>query len=292
MAVIVDSILEEMLDRSWQVRRSFFPDWIEFAIPNRTMAVTVTGNECQLCCAHCGGRYLERMTPLKAALKSDPGKVKSYLISGGCDRQGRVPLLEHQSELKDLASRGSLNLHAGLVGREEAKSLGKLASVVSFDLIGDDETIDGVYGLPFKVKDYLRSYRYLQRYTRVVPHICIGLNAGQIKGEYEALRFLQSEAVEAISLIIFRPTAGTAFSAASPPPPEEVARLMVTARLMFPRVPLYLGCMRPGGCYRETVDLMAIRAGFNKIVLPAPAARLKAAELGLAITFSEECCSL
>jgi lipoyl synthase len=284
--------LKQLLARSWQVRRAFFPDRIEFVAPSRTCAISVTGDNCDLACGHCGGKYLKQMATLEEALSIGESGPVSFLISGGCSTQGRVPLCENLAAIKELSNRGRLNLHTGLVGREEAELLGELATVVSFDLPGNDATIAAVYGLPFTAAQYLQAYRDLLTYTRVVPHICIGLHGGLIGGEYQLLKNLQGEAVEAISFIVFRPTAGTAFEKASPPPLSDTARLMASARLMFPRVPLYLGCMRPGGRYREELDLLAIQAGVNKIVLPSPAARQKAADLGLEIIMSEECCSL
>jgi lipoyl synthase len=284
--------LKQLLARSWKVRRAFFPDRIEFVNPSRTCAVSVTGDSCDLACGHCGGKYLKQMTTLEAALTAKENGQLSYLVSGGCTTQGRVPLSENLAAIKELSGRGRLNLHTGLIGREEAKLLAQLANVVSFDLPGDDATITAVYGLPFRVAQYFQAYRDLLTYTRVIPHICIGLHGGLIGGEYQLLKNLQGEAVEAISFIVFRPTTGTAFEKAAPPPLSDTARLLATARLMFPRVPLYLGCMRPGGRYREELDLLALRAGVNKIVLPAPAARQKAADLGLEIIMSEECCSL
>lgn len=284
--------LDSLLNEAWRSRRLFFGDRVVFAAPNRTIAVSVTGNSCALNCAHCGGAYLRSMVSLDRVLGSKKGREKSYLVSGGCDRRGRVPLVEKWAQLKELSGRGALNLHTGLVGEEEAKRLAEIAAVVSFDFIADDCTIRDVYGLPVTARDYLSAYRSLQLYTRVVPHICIGLNGGRVSGEYRALEMLRAEAVEAISLIVFRPTAGTAFSSCSPPEPEEVARFIALARLAFPRIPLYLGCMRPGGRYREKLDSLALQAGVNRVVLPAPAARRRAAELGLAVSISGECCSL
>jgi uncharacterized radical SAM superfamily protein len=284
--------LEQLLERSWQVRRAFFPDRIEFATPSRTCAVSVTGSSCELACSHCGGKYLKQMVTLEEALSAGKSGQASYLVSGGCNTQGRVPLRENLAAINELSGQGRLNLHTGLVGREDAELLGQLATVVSFDLPGDDATIAAVYRLPFTAAQYLDAYRNLLTSARVVPHICIGLNGGSIGSEYQLLKNLQGEAVEAISFIVFRPTAGTAYEKAAPPLLSDTARLLATARLMFPRVPLYLGCMRPGGRYREELDLLALRAGVNKIVLPTPAARQKAAELGLEIIMSEECCSL
>jgi len=288
----VEQEVNKLLDKAWETRRLFFPDQVKFSAPNRTLSVSVTGSKCSLKCGHCNGIYLQNMVSLEKALGSKRGRERSYLVSGGSDLQGKVPLLEKWIELKELATRGLLNLHTGLVTEEEARQLSEIARVVSFDFLGDNETIKNVYGLSVTVDDYLASYRYLQKYTSVIPHICIGLYAGTIKGEYNALDLLKEEAVEAISMIIFRPTEGTAYSACEAPPAEEVARFIATARLMFPRTPIYLGCMRPGGRYRDAVDSLALRAGVNKIVLPAPAARRKAEELGLEISISEECCSL
>lgn len=274
------------------MRQHFFPDRVQFLAPNRTLSVSVTGSDCWLQCAHCAGTYLKDMIPLERVLGSKRGRERSYLVSGGCNKLGKVPLLDRWVELEELSSRGPLNIHPGLVNEEEAAQLGELARVVSFDFVVDSETIVDVYGLALTVNDYLKSYRCLQKYASVIPHLCIGLHRGEIRGEYEALAVLREEAVEAISFIVFRPTAGTQFARCSPPPPEEVARLIATARLMFPRTPLYLGCMRPGGQYRESVDQLALKAGVNKIVLPAPSARQAAAELNLDIDISDECCSL
>jgi len=289
----IDDQLDNILSRAWQVRQENFPGSVEFVSPTKTLTISVTGDNCELNCAHCNGVYLRNMAALNEVLESGDDDKTSYLVSGGSDRWGKVPLFECLDELKKLAARGALNLHTGLVSKiEEAACLGDLATVVSFDFVGDNETIAEVYGLLFTVDDYLNSYRLLKEYTRVIPHLCIGLSGGKIKGEYKALELLSKESVEAISMIVFRPTAKTGFSDCTPPPPEEVAHLMATARVMFPQTPLYLGCMRPGGRYREVIDTYALKAGFNKIVLPTPAARRQAGFLGLSVTYSGECCSI
>ncbi|MDW7738978.1 MAG: radical SAM protein [Bacillota bacterium] len=284
--------LDKILEQAWNVRQAFFPDLIEFTIPGKTLAVSVTGSRCALNCAHCGGQYLKKMVPLEEIMGKKYNNESSYLVSGGSDKNGKVPLFDKWDQLEKLADRGSLNLHTGLVNEAEAKKLSKIARVISFDFVGDNETIAKVYGLSATVDDYLSSYRHLLKYNSVIPHICVGLDSGRINSEYRALELLRNEAVEAICMIIFRPTEGTEFSAAEPPSPEEVARFIATARLMFPRTPLYLGCMRPGGSYREKVDQYAVKAGVNKIVLPGPETRRLAVNLGLSIKVSEECCSL
>lgn len=286
--------VKDLLKKAWQVRRTFFPDQVEFVLPNRTLPVTVTGDQCELRCAHCNGSYLQQMTPLEQVLQvGQSSKAEtSYLVSGGCTSLGRVPLSERIVDLKELARRGPLNLHTGLVGEDDARLLAQVATVVSFDFVGDDRVINKVYHTRATVQDYLKAYRALNRYITVVPHICIGLDQGRIESEYKTLQILKKEAVEALSLIVFRPTRNTAFAEFSSPEPTDVAAFIAAARLHFPRTPLYLGCMRPGGRYREELDPLALEAGVNKIVIPAPAARRRATALGLTISKSGECCSL
>ena len=280
------------MPRAWQVRQTYFAPQIEFVDPRRTLAVSSTGADCSLSCAHCGGRYLKGMQTLSSVVGQRHPKIKSFLVSGGCDLKGTVPLLPKMNEIKALASYGALNLHTGLVTEEEAAALGEVADVVSFDLLLDGESINDVYGLKTSPRDFMESYRCLRKYTRVVPHLCLGLNRGVIRGEHKTLQFLQEEGADAITFIVFLPTPGTAFAGCNPPPVAEVGDFLATARIMFPPLPLSLGCMRPGGKYRTTLDCIAIKAGINKIVQPAPSARLIAGELGLEIVKGEECCSL
>ncbi len=281
-----------MLEEAWQIRRAHFPPEIEFTYPRLTLAVRSTSIECPLNCAHCGGHYLKGMVSLNKATMQKGNRYKSFLVSGACNPQGRVPHREKWPQVCDLAGQGDLNIHSGLVGEEEARQLGQAAKTVSFDFVADAQTINQIYGLHATPEDYLQSYRLLRRYSRVVPHICIGLLGGKIQGEYRALELLREEGAEAISFIVFRPTLGTALQRSSPPPLEDVARVLAAARISFPQTPIYLGCLRPGGSYRDKLDCLALQAGVNKIVQPAPAARRLAQTLGLTVNRGEECCSL
>jgi lipoyl synthase len=289
---MAEKALGDLLTRAFAARQANFPPLVEFIYPRRTLPVRSTGGDCPLNCAHCSGRYLKGMLPLTEALKRREGPETSYLVSGGSDLEGRVPHLERLAEIRELSQKGPLNLHTGLVGEEEARTLAEIARVVSFDFVVDEGTIQNVYGLEAKGDDYIRSYRWLRRFTRVVPHICIGLDGGCIKGEYRALEALREEGAEAISFIVFIPTPGTPLEGCLPPPVTEAARILAAARLMFPATPLFLGCMRPGGGYRRNLDSLALRGGINKIVHPAPPAGQMALELGLIIRHGEECCSL
>lgn len=286
-------MLHELLSSAWEARVRSFGHDITFAYPARTAAVSLTGTECGLNCAHCGGHYLDNMISLEEARAWVlQGRAKSLLISGGCSPAGVVPFGTHARQLEELAKTCRLNLHVGLVSEEEAASAGKMAGAVSFDFVGNDETIREVYGLDKTVADYVRSYEALCRHARVVPHICIGLRGGAISGERRALGILKQLGAPALVFLVLIPTPGTRFAGVEPPAPAAVAEILAEARLDFPETPIQLGCMRPGGRYRRTLDLLAVRAGVNTIVNPAPQARRLARYLGLVARRGEECCVL
>jgi len=164
--------------------------------------------------------------------------------------------------------------------------------VVSFDFVGDDETIRQVYGLSRRVDDYVACYRRLRATVPVVPHITIGLHGGELRGERRALALLREVGADALVFLVFIPTPGTRFADRRPPPVDQVIGLLAEARCLFPAIPLALGCMRPGGIYRSQLDPLAVRAGINRIVNPAPAAVAMAAALGLLALRGQECCAL
>lgn len=284
---------QKLIQRAWETRIGHFPMAIEFDYPAATEVVTLTGKNCALDCAHCGGHYLKGMKTVDE-LAGCPGHqgAKSCLISGGCDCSGKVPFLGQIPAIKKLKEGKRLNFHVGLINEGEAEKLQELADAVSFDFVADDETIGEVFGLGRKGEDYLRTYRILRQRVKVLPHICIGLKGGELAGEYRALDLLAQEGVDGLVFIVFIPTEGTRYAHKSPPPLEEVVKLLAQARLRFPDRPILLGCMRPKGRYRQALDLAAVRCGVNKVVVPTKAAVELAEQLGLKISLGEECCVL
>jgi len=279
--------LESKLARAWAVRRANFPDEITWSYPLDTAVLSLTGRECGLSCAHCGGHYLKGMRPIWEA---EPDGAPSCLISGGCDPDGQVPVLAHLDQVRAWRQGRRLNWHVGLISEAEMAAIAPLADVVSFDFVGDDETIREVYGLDQTVQDYVETYRLIRRYARTLPHITIGLRGGALGHERPALELLQELGADGLVFLVLIPTPGTRYADRLPPPPEAAADLLAEARLRFPAIPIYLGCMRPRGSYRDKLDPLAVRAGVNVMVSPARRARKQAAELGLAVREMRECC--
>jgi len=275
------------LVRAWATRRAHFPDEITWSYPLDTAVLSLTGRQCALDCAHCGGHYLAAMRPI---WEVEPDASSSCLISGGCDPTGRVPVLAHLDRVRTWRPGRRMNWHVGFISEAEMAAIAPLVDVVSFDFVGDDITIHQVYGLDRSVEDYVVTYRLLRRYARTLPHVTIGLRGGELGHELPAFERLQECGADGLVLLVFIPTPGTRYADRHPPAPEAVADLLAEARLRFPDIPLYLGCMRPQGPYRDRLDPLAVQAGVNAIVSPSRPARQLAADLGLAAYSIRECC--
>jgi len=286
--------VDELLKLAWATRIAHHDSTLIAAVPKRTLPVSVTGAGCELACLHCQGHYLRAMSDKDTAMaKYQERGFTSCLVSGGCDQEGKVPLDSHLDFLHEMKKAGArLNLHVGLADSALPGKLVGLADSISLDFVGDDETVREVYGLDRAADDYLATYHKFAKSLPVFPHVCIGLLGGTIKGEYRALEQLAELEVPTVVFLVLVPTRGTAYEHVAPPKLVDVARVLATARLMMPRASLYLGCMRPGGAYRQELDQLAVRAGVQKIVQPSHFAVALAAQLGLHVHRQEECCVL
>ncbi len=294
----IDSMpLEEILKISWQLRKESRPPVFEAVYPSGTVPISVTGSACFLQCPHCGGRYLEHMVPV-GALDSvlERNDVKSILLSGGCTQHGQVPLVENIDYVKGRISKSGknirINAHPGVADEKGAARIGELATVISYDFVLDDVTIEECFGFGLSGKDYVNALRNLRKgNAKVVPHILAGLYKGTIRGEYEAVEFLSNEGVKEIIVIVFIPTPGTRWEHLAPPDIDGVLSFLAWIRINNPEMKITLGCMRPHGAYREKLDLRAVEAGVDGIVLPHRRAIIEAVEKGLEILRKEECCA-
>jgi len=159
------------------------------------------------------------------------------------------------------------------------------------DVIGGAETIKNVYHLDAKPADFEDSMMYLKKFgVRIAPHIVIGLNYGKISGEFHALGMLQKVKPEAIVFVGLMPFKNTPMFSIAPPKAEDIAKFISTARLMFPKTPLILGCARNRKDKAE-LDRLAVKAGINAIAHPSKTAIEEAEKMGLKINFEPACCA-
>jgi len=264
-------------------------------------SISITGSSCALKCKHCNGKVLDTMVQalspeelfgVCAELKKD-GAV-GCLISGGCLPDGSIPIDRFVDAIAKIKKLGlTVIIHTGVIDYSTAKRL-KDAGVDAalLDIIGSDETIREVYRLDVNVEDYDRSLRALHESgIPFVPHVLVGLHYGELKGELQALKMISRYSPSAVIIIAFMPIRGTPMEKVIPPEPEDIARILVSARLLMPETPLALGCMRPKGKHRIKTDLIAVRAGVNGIAFPVEEAIQLAESMNLETSFSPLCCS-
>lgn len=294
MPKIFSAETQELMERGWQVRRQNFPDEILFDYPIQTESISLTGASCSLDCAHCGGHYLEGMTPIEDIKSKNPDELafSSALVSGGCTPNGNVPFMPHVDTLHELKKKKRLNFHVGLLDDEEIAVVKDLADAVSFDFVAHDETIREVYGLQRTKEDYKQAYRKLREVVFVMPHVTLGLKGGEWAGEEAALDALEELGLDGLTFIVFIPTSGTRYADRQPLDVEEVVQFLAKARLRFPTIPIAMGCMRPIGRYRQILDEACVAMGLNRIVMPTPGARELVDKRGLKVIRGEECCAL
>jgi hypothetical protein len=235
----------------------------------------------------------KKLFELCAKLKHDG--ALGCLISGGCLPNGSVPLRRFVDAIEKIKRELGLTVfvHTGIIDFETANEL-KKAGVDSalIDIIGLDETIKEIYNLNVTIENYENSLKALHEAGMIfVPHVIVGLHYGKLKGELKALEIISKYKPSALVIIAFMPIHGTKMATVEPPKPEDIAKVMTIARLMFPRTPLVLGCMRPKGKHRVKTDILAIKAGANAIAFPAEEAVKFAEEQGCKTAFSSFCCS-
>ena len=273
-----------------------------YSSPKDFPTISVTGKGCALKCKHCGGKVLETMYPavtpeklFESCLQLKQDGALGCLISGGCQPDGSVPLGEFVDAIDKVKRESGLSIfvHTGIIDSETAERL-KMAGVDAalIDIIGSDETIGEIYNLNVKVENYQNSLKALHDVgIAFVPHVIVGLHHGKLEGELKALEIISRTKPSALVIIAFMPIHGTEMATVKPPKPADIAKVILTARLTFPRMPLVLGCMRPKGKHRIETDILAIKAGVDAIAFPSEESIRFAKNQGFEIVFSSLCCS-
>jgi len=272
----------------------------------RFPSLSLSGTACSLHCKHCNRVYLRDMIDVSSPEKllSTCKKLKErgavgVLLSGGCKKNGEMinlrgflPAIKRVKEETDLI----IKLHTGIVDRELAEGIaGAEVDIASVEVVGSDRAIRYVFGLNLKVDDYRRTLENLRDagVKHIVPHVCIGLNAGRIDGEYSAIDIIKDTVKPSVFvLIVLKPTKGTEFERAKIPDPEDVYRIVRYAKESFPDVDISLGCMRPRTKGRIEIERKALMAGATRMEIPSKETLKLAESMGYRIKRIDACCAL
>ena len=315
---LIETPLRELQSEAFRLRKAHFGNELTFSIPgtvsyhddtlplqkDRFAAISVTGGHCDLRCAHCKGKLLESMIPA-----TDPETfseavdhlrlkgAQGMLVSGGADHNGEVPLEKFIPSIRALKEKDPqfrVIVHTGLLQTGMARKLREAAvDQILLDVIGDDDTIHEVYHLNKRVEDYEETLWMLKAMGhRLAPHIIIGHHFGEIRGEWRALEMVTRVGVETIVLVILKNLQPDKKTHIKVPRPEETSRISAIARILNPRLPIRLGCIRPAHPWKAAMEKGAIDSGINTLAYPLQGTIDYAKEIGLDGKFIEMCCSL
>jgi uncharacterized radical SAM superfamily protein len=310
--------LNELQSEAFRIRKARFGNELTFSIPgtvsyqdhrlscrtNRFAAISVTGSRCDLRCGHCQGKLLESMIPvekpeifIQVADQLRSGGAHGILVSGGANQNGEVPLEEFIPSIRKIKEKDpkfKVIVHTGLIRKEVAKEL-KEAEVdqILIDIIGDDDTIREVYHLNKRVEDYEKTLWMLKEMGhRIAPHLIIGHHFGEIRGEWRALEMVTLVGVETIILVILKTLLSVGKNHFKIPKPDETSRISAIARILNPKIPIRMGCIRPAHPWKAKMEKGFIDSGVNTIAYPLQGTIEYAKEIGLETKFIEMCCSL
>jgi uncharacterized radical SAM superfamily protein len=263
-------------------------------------SISLTGSTCELMCKHCYGRLLNNMLHVGGpnelvalAMRLRDSGVTGVLLSGGCDRFGRVPFEKYLRVIKYLKGLGlKVFIHSGTVDDVRAKMLRDSGvDAVLIDLVVHEGSVREVIGIQ-DVNAYLRTYELLKDYgLTVIPHIIIGLYKGLPSNEFKAIDILYRNPPKAAVFVVFTPYPGTPYESLNPPKPEYVLEVLRYGRERLNGIPLTIGCMRPKTEEYLSVELRAIELGFNGIAFPMTQTLNYLVEKGIPFKVVHECCA-
>ncbi|UCD14031.1 MAG: hypothetical protein JSW60_01025 [Thermoplasmatales archaeon] len=269
-------------------------------------SISMSGNICALSCKHCNHTYLNDMMSLTTTEKfvetcrqlADKGAV-GFLLSGGCDKNGKMlnlrKLLPYINQVKretDLI----IKLHAGFVDKPLAEDIVSAGvDIASVEVVGSNETINEIFDFNATTMSYTSTLRNLESagMPYIVPHVCIGLHYGELKGEFNALKIIKESCnPSSLVMIIFRPTKGTVLENCKTPSVNDISTIVKKAKEIFPDKDISLGCIRPRTRFREEIELAALHAGVNRMEIPSKNTLKSAEEMGYTIRNIQACCAL
>jgi hypothetical protein len=221
------------------------------------------------------------------------------LLSGGCKKNGEMlnlrKLLPTIHQIKKETNL-IIKLHTGLVTKELAENIVDAGvDIASLEVVGTNETIHEIFDFKATVESYENSLVYLKEagMPYIVPHVCIGLHYGKLRGEFFALDIIKRSCNPAVLVfIVFRPTKGTPMEISPLPKPDDVARVFQRAKELFPDKDLSLGCIRPRTHYRKEIEHAALLAGATRMEIPSPKTIQLALDLGYQLRKIHACCAL
>lgn len=258
---------------------------------NGFLTVSVTGKKCELMCSHCSGKHLKGMISvnspdelLNIAEQTFLSGTKGILISGGCDKNGKVPLRQYLPAVRKLSDLGmKINLHPGLLTEEDIPLFSNLEKVyLSMDVHQDPDVIRNVFHLADK-EIYSEALDVaLSVGCKVIPHLTVGLSE---KDLVESTKLVKEKGIKDVILLGLVPTEGTEFENRDVTEDEIVDAVKLLFESGFN---VTLGCMR--NRKMRNLERRCIEAGVRKIANLSKETEIWAKLEGYTVLREDICC--
>ncbi|MFP3202085.1 MAG: radical SAM protein [Sulfolobus sp.] len=250
---------------------------LAFRIMRKFTVISITGGSCSLNCFYCTAKYINSMEPaltpetLKKKIESLYQRgVRGFLISGGFNEKGELPIKPFISTLRELKRKYEdivFNIHPGLLDLQTIEELSDVVDIVDYEFAYSPKAFYSKGLKERKREDYIKTLEWLidRGPKYVVPHIMLGLPNDD---PYKAIEIIATYKPYLLNFLVFIPTKGTPSERVKNPSLDEVLELMrFGSRLMNGKVSL--GCMRPFSLKQE-LDRIVIKEGIvERIANPA-----------------------
>ena len=212
----------ELLEQARQISWEEFGKKITFFLPGmftvdgergRYPALSITDAHCALNCDHCEATILETMIEasspehlIERCTELSGKGALGCLVSGGSDADGKLPWKRFAPAIRRVKEETDLflSVHTGLLDESDAHLL-KDSGVdqALIDVVGDEETFERIYHLKdsfWKIEGTLGALKSAGIPT--IPHVVVGLNYGEISGEYRALDMISKYDPECVVVVL------------------------------------------------------------------------------------------
>ncbi len=242
----------------------------------------------------------EKNRIIKILEKYGRDNVRGLLISGGFDKDGKLPLDDRiLGEIRQTKEKSGENirifLHLGFTSPEVAKAVYECKiDGVLVNVFSDTYTIRKVYNLDGCTPEmFYDNVKFLKASgLNVSPHLIIGLSDNGITGEYESLKAISKIGVNSVVFAIAKRISKHQDFKDSKIRACDIINLYEYAKELMPDTPIMLGCARPPGGESEKAEIELLSRGINTIAFPSEKTVDFAIKNGIGYSFIEQCCAI
>lgn len=283
--------------------------------PNSFLNISLTGSNCELMCSHCRALLLKDMIDIDSCNNEDlyeknriikilekygSNNVGGLLISGGFDKDGKLPLNDRilgeiRQTKEEFGENIRIFLHLGFASPEVAKAVYECRiDGVLVNVFSDSHVIGKVYNLKGCTPEmFYNNVKFLKESgLNVSPHLIIGLSGNGIAGEYESLKAISEIGVNSVVFAIAKRITKSQEFKDLKIRAQDIVSLYEHARKLMPDTPVTLGCARPPGEESEKVEIELLSRGINTIAFPSEKTVDFAIKNGIEFVFIEQCCAI